>query len=155
MHRMRRCPPSWLLLTAAFLLVLGGSGCTAFGRAWRQAPAPAPAEACAGRWTGSWQSEINGHHGRLRAVIVPLGPDRFRIHYRATYQHLLRFSYTMDIDAPALPDGTRPFRGTAKLGLWGTYRGDGQISPTEFDARYDAGFDRGTFTLRRPASGAP
>jgi hypothetical protein len=46
--------------------------------------------------------------------------------------------------------GTWFLDGAASLGIWGTYRAEGTITATNFDATYNTGKDRGVFHMFRP-----
>lgn len=128
----------------------GATGCSSFGRVWRDsAGIPPGPHGIAGRWDGEWVSDVNGHHGRLRAVATSLGEARVHIRYRATYKKLLRFGYEMGMEVRSTGKGACVFEGAADLGVWGDYRCEGSANGTNFTARYETRYDRGTFTLYR------
>ena len=156
---MPPCPRTrtalWTLLTSGSLLVTSTSGCSTFGRDWNKAASTSTSEPLAGRWSGEWLSEVNGHHGRLRAVAVPHGTNRFRIRFQATYAGWLRFGYTMETTTGELSADKLPFSGEADLGIWGAYRCDGQSTNDRFEARYESKYDHGRFDMRRPNPESP
>lgn len=148
MRGMMRFCGSWLGL---LLVVCLTSGCTSFGRAWKQAAQldPGP-DGIAGCWDGQWLSDVNGHRGRLRAAVRPVGEHEYDVRYRATYRGWLRFSYQMRMKVEPSGEGACAFEGDADLGIWGAYRCQGEADRTRFQAAYWTRFDEGTFTLQRP-----
>ena len=70
--RAAKYPNGWLvpIVCATFALLI--SGCSSFNRAWKAAEETPPEVATiAGRWEGTWRSDVNGHNDRLRALITP------------------------------------------------------------------------------------
>jgi len=132
-------------LGTAFLLVL--TGCSSFNREWKAATT-SPSGLVSG-WDGKWRSDASGHHGRLRALVVPLSPEQHRVRFRASYGGILRFSYSMDLAIRPGAHGTNTFHGSADLGVWGSYGCEGTFSPNTMEARYNATHDRGVFHLNR------
>ena len=128
------------------------SGCSTFNRDWKRAlQNPPPADSIAGAWDGSWESEVNGHKDRLRCLITPASEGRLRARFRAHYVHVLRFGYTVELEARPGGDNTE-FEGTANLGWWagGVYQYEGRATPTNFFSTYSSKRDHGTFEMRRP-----
>jgi hypothetical protein len=146
-----RIARSFTLLACATLLLAAG-GCSTFHHDWRQAAAqPAPADDITGRWEGTWQSDVNGHHGGLRCVVTKESPGKYRIHYRATWKKILHGSYNVEV-AVRREGGTFKSTGGADLG-WkygGHYSYEGDATPTEFTSTYKSKGDHGTFKLKRP-----
>jgi len=144
--------PAGMVACAAALAMLS-SGCSTFHRDWRAATAtPPPAKDISGPWEGSWLSDVNGHHGRLRCVVSRLDKGRYRAHYRATYWKIFRFGYTADLQVAQPSSDTFRFRGEADLGWWGggVYHYDGQATPTNFFSTYKSEHDHGRFEMTRP-----
>ncbi len=108
-----------------------------------------PAPVLAAQWEGTWSSDADGHHGKLRCRLTPLSPDRYRAQYKATYWKILRFSYTVTLRGQAT-NGVVRFEGEANLGWWagGVYRYAGQITTTNLVSTYRSKYDHGTFQLR-------
>ena len=115
-----------------------------------------PVPALAAQWEGTWSSDADGHHGKLRCRLTPLGPDRYRARYKATYWKLLRFSYAVTLRGQAT-NGVFRFQGEANLGWWagGVYRYAGQITATNLLSTYRSKYDHGTFQLRPAGENAP
>lgn len=128
-------------------------GCSTFERDWQRATVP-PADQLSGRWTGTWRSDVNGHHDELRCLITPLTNNVYSARYHAKYTRgILRFTfgYTVSL-AVTNRDGTFTFSGESNLGWYagGIYRYEGNASATNFFSTYDSKYDRGTFQMRRP-----
>lgn len=131
------------------LLVVAATGCSSFNRDWKSTAATPGATGMAGCWDGDWRSDANGHHGRLRAIATPIGPDQYRVRFRANYAGIFRFNYAMDMAVRRDRDGQSGFEGEANLGLWGVYRCAGTLGTNTLQARYDATHDQGVFRLNR------
>lgn len=142
-----------LQVLAGCLSVAALSGCSSFGREWRAAARqPPPADPLAGRWEGRWVSEVNGHAGRLRALLTATGEDSYRARFHARYAGLLTFGYTVDLRVTNDASGVAHFTGAADLGklAGGVYRYTGRANATNFLATYESRSDHGRFELCRP-----
>src|SRR5438132_12727964 len=139
-------------LILSMTLVLLTAGCSAFRREWRAAAAtPAPAKDIQGRWEGTWSSQTNGHHGRLRCVMSKKADDQYLAFFHANYKRVLSFSYTVPLTAHEA-DGVFQFQGGADLGklAGGFYRYAGHATSTNFFSTYQASADGGVFEMKRP-----
>ncbi len=143
-----RAASGWLVGALALLLC----GCSSFNRAWNRAGQTAtPADSIAGRWEGSWLSDVNGHHGKLRCLIAVQTNSEYTARFRATYGGFLNFSYTVPL-AVKTHEGGWEFTGEEDLGTMagGVYRYVGTATPTNFHSTYESKYDHGTFELVRP-----
>ena len=132
---------------------MAATGCSTFNRDWQRASATsAPARDIDGRWEGSWLSDRNGHHGRLRCLVSRLDDQSYRARFKASYWKLFHFSYAVDLQVTREPPGSLNFQGGANLGWWGggIYQYDGQATPTNFFSTYKSEYDHGTFRMARP-----
>lgn len=139
----------WCGLT---LMILLTGGCSSFHRAWQDAgKTPPPADSIAGRWEGSWLSHVNGHNGKLRAILTETDPGTYQARFHATYQRILTFEYTVTLHAEH-NNNESTFQGQADLGpmAGGVYQYDGTANPTEFSCQYKAKSDHGIFEMKRP-----
>jgi len=141
-----------LLVSCAVLFATATTGCSTFNRDWKKAAPLHPAGDIVGRWEGSWLSDADGHHGRLRCVITGLGNGRYRAHYKATYWKILRFSYAVEMRVEEHSGDMLEMRGKTDLGWWGggVYQYEGQISSTNFVCSYRSKYDHGKFRMERP-----
>ncbi len=140
------------LLLLTLPLILGASGCSTFSRDWRTAVRmPQPPADIQGPWEGTWSSQTNGHHGRLRCLVSRQTDSEYLARFHANYRRILSFSYAVPLTATQA-NGAFVFRGEADLGrlAGGVYHYDGQATPTNFFSRYQAKADGGTFQMRRP-----
>jgi hypothetical protein len=135
------------LIVLGSILVLFATGCSSFNRDWKAARSNPAATASA--WDGEWRSDANGHHGRLRAILTPGDGTTHQVRFRASYAGIFRFGYAMDLAVRPGDGATNTFRGTADLGMWGSYSCDGTMTSRQMEARYDATHDRGVFKLHR------
>lgn len=138
------------------LLLLGlaavMSGCSTFNRDWKKATAePFPSGDIAGAWEGHWISEVNGHNGRLRALITKDAPGKYNARFHAKYRRVLSFSYAVPLDAQQI-ETAYILRGETTLPWWagGRYEYDGKSTPSNFFSTYNSKHDHGTFEMSRP-----
>lgn len=137
-----------LLLITPILL----TGCSAFNREWRAAAAvPAGPKDIQGRWEGTWSSQTNGHHGRLRCVMSRRADGDYLAFFHANYKKILGFSYSVPLTAHEA-EGSFQFQGGADLGklAGGFYRYEGRATSTNFFSTYQASADGGVFEMKRP-----
>jgi hypothetical protein len=148
-------------LLACLLLATGlTGGCSTFNRDFEAASELAPADAMSGAWTGSWQSDYNGHNGKLRAIITQRddteAPAEIRPYYEARYHAVyagfLTFEYTTKLYPQQSADGKTAFEGAEDLGYAkeGVYHYEGHTDGEAFFSTYKANFDHGTYTMERP-----
>ncbi|MEX2671658.1 MAG: hypothetical protein WD294_06055 [Phycisphaeraceae bacterium] len=141
------------------LMVIFGTaaGCSSFETQWEAAGAGlGPADGITGRWVGTWESEDNGHHGDLRAIVIANDDGTYNIHYHATYGTLFTLTYAYDLqDVKAEQrsggDGAYHLAGDSDLGWFGTYSHQARVTPTHFIADYEASIgDFGSYRMQRP-----
>jgi len=141
----------------ALLLIV--SGCSSFDRAWEAAgkgPTESAASPLVGRWIGTWHSDVNGHHDRLRCLVAPAANHALSARFHARYKKaFLRFSFGYTVPLTVRTNAGRiEFAGEADLGWYagGTYRYNGFATATNFHSSYDSKYDRGVFSLQRPVA---
>lgn len=132
------------------LLLLLLTGCSGFQREWKRTVASED-DPLAGRWEGGWLSEVNGHQGKLRCIVTKTNELEYQARFRATYQVILHFTYTVPLRAER--DGASlTFGGEADLGLaGGLYHYAGRADGSNFTATYTSQRDHGTFRMSRPS----
>src|SRR5687768_4652302 len=86
MHRI-----VWVMIC---VLGVGLTGCASykFSRQWKAAAAREKGCAICGKWAGTWVSEVNGHHGKLRAIIMQNPDGTYRARYHATWAKVLWYN---------------------------------------------------------------
>ena len=128
-------------------IIMSVTGCSTFNNEWKKAATVPPHTGdIIGRWEGSWLSDKNGHHGKLRCLVTRIDERHYRARYKATWWKVFRFGYivTMRVEKP---DTVFKFEGEANLG-WlagGVYRYDGQATSTNFFSTYKSKYDHGAF----------
>lgn len=135
---------------AVLLSLLLVCGCSSFNHDWRKATPVAP-DSIEGRWEGSWISDVNGHHGKLRCLLTREEDSRYRARFRATYWKVFRFSYAVPLEFHPHDTGWE-LNGEANLGklAGGVYYYEGRASLTNLYSTYRSKYDHGRFELRRP-----
>jgi hypothetical protein len=148
----------WPIAAFCALLTFWTGGCSSFERAWQAAePSPFDTNSMAGRWEGTWRSEVNGHHDRLRCLMTPSTNGVYAARFHAHYKRGIRFTYSYTVPL-TVTNGPSPdtfqFHGAASLGWYagGTYSYAGVASPTNFFSTYESKYDHGTFEMTRPRS---
>ncbi|MEX0729100.1 MAG: hypothetical protein WD065_22695 [Planctomycetaceae bacterium] len=148
-----RSRPAWQrTCRLGILCAMMFAGCTAFERDWRASEQFAnPCDSFSGRWEGTWKSDVNGHHGKLRALITPTDNERiYNARFKATYAFIIPYQFEIPMTVTTDEDGVH-FEGQADLGwLAGgnyTYTGDARCG--EFDSIYCADKDHGVFTMSK------
>jgi hypothetical protein len=145
------------------LLLILTAGCSSYHRTWKAGAQISTDDPVAGRWQGRWESNANGHTGKLRAVIRPTGDDAYVAHYWASYRKVLRFTYDQPFTVQTREtraDGKKivAFSGKTDLGplAGGVYTYEGRAEADDFHATYRCRWDHGTYDMRRlrPGIGA-
>ena len=134
-------------------IVLFCAGCAGFGREWRQAGGlPWPPGDIAGRWDGSWRSDVNHHEGKLRCVLTKVEEGQYRAKFHARYRKVLSFSYAVNLQG-VRTNGEVHFHGEANLGklAGGVYTYEGTATPEKFRSTYSSKYDHGVFEMSRVA----
>jgi hypothetical protein len=145
--------PGWAGRWALVACLGLGAACSSFNRDWKQAVAhPTAAPGMAGPWEGSWRSDVNGHHGRLRCLMREESPELYQAWFHANFFKIFSYSYTVTLHVQAA-HGVARFEGEANLGnlAGGVYTYDGQASSTLLSANYHSRTDHGMFELQRPS----
>ena len=135
---------------AAILILSMATSCSSFNRDWKTTLADPTLTNNA--WDGTWQSDMNGHHGRLRCLLTDTDTETERIaRFRARYAKILVFEYSLPITTSG-PATNTTFKVSADLGksAGGFFQANGTITPTTFTAAYTSKWDWGTFTLAPP-----
>ena len=132
------------------------SGCSGFHRAWKTEKFQSTtyaSDALTGAWEGTWLSDVNGHNGRLRALITQNPDGTYHAWYHAKYKRILSFAYSVDMEAQEITGG-HTFTGEADLGklAGGVYSYEGTASDGLYNAHYDCKYDHGVFKMQRPFS---
>ena len=124
---------------------------SAFHREWqRYASLATPSDPIEGRWTGEWISEVSGHRGELKCVLVPIPPGKYRAFFHAGFSKLFRVGYVTELKV-AQHAGHITLAGQEDLGglAGGVYRCEGEIRETDFNCHYSCQYDQGLFRLKR------
>jgi hypothetical protein len=122
------------------------TNCSEFQRAWGNRDGSK--QQLATRWIGEWSSEVNGHRGELRCLLVRLSENRLRASFHARYAKFLRVCYSVDLNARTSGDRLT-LKGEADLGqlAGGTYYYEGESDGRRIVCKYSCSYDHGTFRL--------
>lgn len=140
---------AWAVMATCVLLL---GGCRSFEKDWsaaRTGSVAVDARGLSGAWSGTWQNTNNTHGGPLRAVLWRVDDDEYRARFHAgwgrrsgSFSTRLKGGWT---------NGGFVFSGTQRV--WGVpIRTAGRVDAARLESGYDSPFDRGTFTLGRPAA---
>jgi hypothetical protein len=140
------------ILILTLLLTAGCS--TGFNRQWERAAQQQqqqrPSEGMLGRWEGSWKSDRNSHHGKLRCIVTPSTNRMLNAQFHAKYWKIFSFSYAVPLQAQRR--GTLEiFEGQADLGKMagGLYHYNGVVATTNWQSTYRSKADHGSFSMNR------
>jgi hypothetical protein len=137
---------------AALACLLFSTGCCSFNRQWKAAATPTkPTSGIEGRWDGKWLSDVNGHTGRLRAIVSRTSDGEYSARYHATFWKVFTAGYTVRLKATD-SGGEFKIAGEENLGWYagGVYTYEGKVSATNFFSTYRCKYDHGTFQMSRP-----
>ncbi|HTL17790.1 MAG TPA: hypothetical protein VL793_11170 [Patescibacteria group bacterium] len=124
---------------------------SAFRREWQRfEKTPAKPNSVEGHWSGEWVSDISGHRGELKCVLVPISADKYRAFFHAGFSKLFRVAYATELNLQR-KDGHTSLVGQQDLGslAGGVYRCEGEIRGTNFNCKYSCKYDQGIFRLHR------
>jgi hypothetical protein len=124
---------------------------SAFHREWQRYTALANRnDSVEGRWAGEWVSEVSGHRGELKCVLVPVASGKYRAFFHAGFSKLFRVGYVTDLQVEQR-DGRITLAGQEDLGALagGIYRCEGEIREAAFNCHYSCQYDQGLFRLKR------
>mgnify|MGYP000368554190 CR=1 FL=1 len=103
-----------------------------------------------GCWSGTWQSQVTGHHGPLWAQFVRTGDNQYEVSFRGRFFVLVPFRYRVTMTATEQPDGTVQLQGSQYLGrMFGTFTFTATATDHQFQAHYASCKDHGSFCLTR------
>ena len=125
--------------------------CGDFQRRWNDVDKNAqPPTGVAGRWTGEWRSEENGHHGALRCVTEAVSQGCCAASFHARYGGILRVCYRVRLELKPEEEAV-VLHGQTDLGrlAGGIYTYEGTIRADQFTCRYRCRYDHGIFELQR------
>ena len=152
---------AWILAQrfhfAAILSVLFLTSCGSFEKKWAKSVAAYESGAVKspeGPWQGSWTTKTNGHTGDLRAIVTESKkkPGELDFHYHATWGKKNNIQGAYKVGFPAQRRGSRTLvDGSKSLGLFGTFRHEATITPSQFKATYSKKSGvLGYFDMTRP-----
>jgi len=142
-------------LCAAVVLVTLISACSSFNSDWKRAESLGPPpDDISGAWDGSWRSDADGHHGRLRCVMRKESEQLYQAEFRARFWKVFFYTYGVPFQVGRTNDEFA-FHGASDLGrlVGGVYSYEGTATPTNFLANYRSRYDNGVFVLKRPTPG--
>jgi hypothetical protein len=103
----------------------------------------------AGRWSGEWISDANGHHGPLHGRFRQLDADTYRVAFRGRFAKVIPFWYSTKLHVAGVGDGVVLLTVTKRLPLVGEFRTTAIATATHFDATFTSAKDSGRFVLTR------
>ena len=140
------------------LLAFGLSSCAGarFDHEWKRGSVQ-KAQDLTGNWEGKWQSQSNGHTGRLRCIVKPVegSRDDYSFQYQAFWGRFLQGIFTIQCKTLRTDPQKWKVSGSKNLGKWlgGEFSHQAEITPQVIHAKYHSQLDHGVMDLRRPGSG--
>ena len=102
-----------------------------------------------GRWRGSWQSCVNGHHGRLSAQFCRIDSTHVQAKFTGTFAKVIPFRYRPVLDIVYEEPGLMVLQGNKRLPLGGNFEYNATIAGDQFTATYRSRRDHGVWQLQR------
>ena len=103
----------------------------------------------AGKWSGYWISDTNGHTGPLHAKIRPLGDEAYRVAFRGRFWVVFPFRYATTMHVAGGDDRVVHLTASRRLGPLGTFTTTATATDSSFDAVFSSRQDSGRFVLSR------
>jgi hypothetical protein len=102
-----------------------------------------------GRWSGSWISDKNGHHGPLHGRFRQIDCETYRVSFHGRFAKIIPFWYTTKLHVEGSGDGVVLLGASQNLPLLGEYRTSAVATATSFNATFNSRKDSGRFVLNR------
>ena len=107
-------------------------------------------ENLSGNWAGTWNSEISGHQGPLKAKFTVAGKDVVKARFTGRLFKVVPFKFNVTLNVTSQQDGVTKLSGKEDLGrALGTYHYDVTYKANEFVAKYHTDKDKGVFQVRK------
>jgi hypothetical protein len=110
---------------------------------------PAGAHDLAGRWDGSWASQVTPHHGTLHGKFRRVDASHYRVVFTGRFFRVIPFRYAVKLNIVCEGPGTVQLAGSSKLLGFGEFRYHAVVNGDSFVASYHAKKDHGQFILQR------
>jgi hypothetical protein len=153
-------------VASCFCLISLGllAACSNFDRRWDSSstpPAANPSALLDGKWEGTWQSDVNDYHGKIRAIALHQTETivdkklvkQYECAFRMYWFEIPFDEFTATLNATDMDDGRLHFEGKKDVGFYkgGTIRYDGFVFPKkdEMYCDYASDKDAGTYKMRR------
>ncbi len=103
-----------------------------------------------GKWSGTWRSEISGHHGPLKAKFAVIDDSKVQARFNGRFFKLIPFHFNVTLEIVKNVDGVPTLKGKENLGrTLGTYTYNATYSNGKFVAKYSTEKDKGVFEVGR------
>jgi hypothetical protein len=138
-----------IALGFAVAWVMLGCSCQLYPAGWTAAVRGG--KSLEGAWEGRWRSEVNGHTGRLRSVVMQKATDRYEFRYTANWARVLSAPFAVECQTRPLAGGGLEVRGAKDLGplFGGQFSHEGRWQNDQILARYRSVLDAGTLEMTR------
>lgn len=133
------------------IFALGLAACSNYESRWRQPHfAAGGKDRFEGSYVGTWKSTSHpGTGGRLWCIVTKKSRNEYLAEFKATWHSVFSSEHTVVLKKHG--DGT--FIGKTEIKMWigaGTYRCTGKMNGRALEASYDATYDKGFYSVRRP-----
>ena len=103
-----------------------------------------------GTWTGTWNSEISGHEGPLKAKFTISDANVVSARFTGRFFKIVPFKFLVKLDVTSQKDGVTKLSGKQDLGrALGVYHYDVTYQANEFVAKYHTDKDKGVFQVKK------
>lgn len=102
-----------------------------------------------GQWAGRWQSNANGHSGKIGATFCQLSPNTMQVKFRGTFAKVIPFRYSTRLKVVSQQPGLTIMAGNRRLPLGGEFNYYITMSDHCFNGSFSSRRNRGTFVMRK------
>lgn len=101
-------------------------------------------------YKGRWTSDSTGHSGPMRATVTPRANGEYDARFTGRFAGVIPFTYKTTLTPIACDDCGMTVSANKKLGpILGSYQMSGGLTPSQFQAGFQAGKDAGQFRMQR------
>jgi hypothetical protein len=103
-----------------------------------------------GTWAGTWNSEISGHEGPLKAKFTVSDENVVSARFTGRFFKILPFKFLVKLNVTSQKDGVTKLSGKQDLGrALGVYHYEVTYKGNEFVAKYHTDKDKGVFQVNK------
>lgn len=107
------------------------------------------AQEIAGQWSGKWNSNANGHSGKIAATFCQEDSATMKAKFSGTFAKVIPFRYTTRLNIVDQQPGLTVMSGSRRLPLGGEFSYYITMTDQCFHGSFQSRRNRGTFIMRK------